>query len=549
MSKPLLSDFSFVRLSLSESAGDRVKVRGEFAKCGVATENKRIYPKPVWEKEIKRLGKALKERRVFGEIDHPSDGQTKLSRVSHIVTDLSIKDGLVIGEAEIMPTEAGRNLLAILKANVPVGVSSRGFGSVKTNESGNDVVQEDYKLVTFDFVADPADIDAYPQVAESRSLFEGVEFEHDDEQEKAIEFARRIEAEKKVRKSAQTLSPEQEKAAEFARRVESEMAGNGASKDVREELADQILGSISTLRAEVRDEIRAELMNDPEIGKAKAILDSVRDALRPYLLPEDAATVLKAKDAEIRELQKQLAERDLKLKDLEIENASLANMAKEVGYRFYLERMVSNDPDAESIRTLVGDLTKFESSEALKKRVEEVKVELDRKAAEKKAVAEQKNREISEAKAAERKQRETVDAKLAQLEKLMDAERAKREELEDALIEARAENKALATRVYAEERLSNHPKASKLRNLVEATRPASRKEVDDIVDSEREPVRDRDDLQEVRARIRTNMRGGMERTPVELEESAPKGRKSATENYQGLGMNLGDLRRLSGISD
>lgn len=551
MTKPLLSDVSIVRLSLAEGGeGGRVKVRGEFAKCGVATENKRVYPDKVWEKELKRLGKALKERRVFGEVDHPSDGQTKLGRVSHIITNLSIKDGLVIGEAEIMPTEAGKNLLALLKANVPVGVSSRGFGSVKTNESGNDVVQEDYKLVTFDFVADPADTDAYPAVAESRGLYEGVEFGADEEQEKAIEFARRIEAEMVAKKAP--LEGDAAKAQEFARRIEGEMgAKKGTSGNVRDEFAAVILDNLSTIRASVRDELRKEMMEDPEIGKAKSVLEALRGVLRPYLLPEDAAEVVRGRDTQIRELQKQLAERDLKLKDLESENTSLAEMAKEVGYRFYLERMVANDPDADSIRTLVGDLKSFETSDALKARVTEVKAEMGRKADQKKTEQEAKAKEVSEAKKAERKQRDAVESKLAAMEKKMADERALRAELEDDLVEAKRATKEMETRLYAEERIAQHPKATKLRSLVEGTRPANRRAVDSIVESEREVVRDEDDLQVVRARIRGRMNGGAERPPAELAESAPapRTRRSGgeSENWQGLGISLDRVRALAGI--
>ena len=551
MTKPLLSDVSIVRLSLAEGGeGGRVKVRGEFAKCGVATENKRVYPDKVWEKELKRLGKALKERRVFGEVDHPSDGQTKLGRVSHIITNLSIKDGIVIGEAEIMPTEAGKNLLALLKANVPVGVSSRGFGSVKTNESGNDVVQEDYKLVTFDFVADPADTDAYPAVAESRGLYEGVEFDADSDQEKAIEFARRIEAEMVAKKSP--LEGDQAKAREFARRIEGEMGAKqgGTPLDVRDEFASVILDNLSTIRAAVRSELRKEMMEDPEIGKAKSVLDALRGVLRPYLLPEDAAEIVRGKDVEIREMQKQLAERDLKLKDLESENNQLAEMAKEVGYRFYLEKMVSNDPDAASIRTLVGDLKRFESSDALKLRVTEVKAELERKAAAKKSESDSKAKEVVEARQIERKQRDAVESKLAAMEKKMSAEKALRLELEDDLIEAKRNAKDMETRLYAEERLANHPKAGKLRTLVESARPTSRKAVDALVESEREVVRDDDDLQSVRARIRGRMSGGSERVPAELSEDVPTPRtrrSSEGENWQGLGISLDRVRALAGI--
>lgn len=526
--KALLSDVAYVRLSLAEGTGERVKVRGEFAKCGVATENKRVYPKPVWEKEIKRLNKALKERRVFGEVDHPSDGQTKLARVSHIVTELRIEDGLVVGEAEILPTEAGRNLLALMQANVPVGVSSRGFGSVKTNDKNEDVVQEDYKLVTFDFVADPADVDAFPQVSESTQavgLFEGVQFDMDDEQEKALEFARRIESEKSGKK------------------VE-------AQESVREAFAREILGNLSKLRAEVRDEVRAELLTDPSIAGAKAALEAVRETLKPFILPEDVSSVVKEKDATIQKLQNDLAEQTLKVKELEAENGSLADMAKEVGYRFYLERILSNDPDAESIRNLVGDVKVFENSEALKARVEAIKVEMSRKAAEKQAVAESKTKEMAEAKAADKKVRDAFESKLAELERRMVQSEADREKLADALEEAKASNKELTSKLYAEERLANHPKATKLRNLVESARASSKSDIDALLESEREPVRDEDDLQDVRARIRSKMRGGREQVPQEVTESTGRSaRAGKPEDFLGLGVSLDSLKRLSGIGN
>lgn len=526
MSKELLSDVSYVRLSLGESNGERVKVRGEFAKCGVATENKRVYPGPIWEKEIKRLNKALKERRVFGEVDHPSDGQTKLARVSHVVTNLSIKDGLVIGEAEILPTDAGKNLLALLQANVPVGVSSRGFGSVKSNDKNEDVVQEDYKLVTFDFVADPADVDAYPQVAESRGLFEGVEFEADDEQEKAIEFARRIESEK---------------------------TGKQAEKQdsTREAFAKEILGNLATLRAEAREEARKELLNDPSVAGAKLALESLRSILKPFVLPEDVAGVVAEKDATIQKLQNEFAEQALKLKSLEEENASLAKMAKEVGYRFYLERILSGDNNAEAVRNLVGDVTVFENSDALKARVEAIKAEMSKKSEETQQVAEAKAKEVAESKASEKRIRDEFASKLAELERRMVRADKEREELEEQLIEARSDKKELEAKLYAEQRLANHPKASKLRGLVEAA-GSKRETVEALVESEREPIRDSDDLQEVRARIRSKMRGGgREYAAEEMTEgtSSNRVRKSQNDDYLGLGMSLDSLKRLSGIGN
>jgi hypothetical protein len=66
-----------------EGKAKKVKVRGHFGNYDVATANKRLYPKTLWEREITRHQKAMTERQMFGELDHPSDGRTMLNRVAH----------------------------------------------------------------------------------------------------------------------------------------------------------------------------------------------------------------------------------------------------------------------------------------------------------------------------------------------------------------------------------------------------------------------------------------------------------------------------------
>jgi hypothetical protein len=61
-----------------------------------------------------------------------------------------------------MDTPEGLKLRAIYAAGARVGVSSRGFGSTRKDNQGNDVVQDDFELLTFDFVAEPA-ASTYPE--------------------------------------------------------------------------------------------------------------------------------------------------------------------------------------------------------------------------------------------------------------------------------------------------------------------------------------------------------------------------------------------------
>ena len=176
----LLTDLQVVeplRLSIEEGEGHKYCAKGEFARAGVPTANKRIYPEPIWKKELNKLQEAIQQRKVFGEVDH-ADGKTKLMRVSHIITKLECRDdGLIYGEAEILDTQNGKQLKAILDGGGAVGVSSRGYGSVQKNEEGMDVVQEDFNLMTFDFVADPANATSYPVIEKGKSQTEQKEIQ------------------------------------------------------------------------------------------------------------------------------------------------------------------------------------------------------------------------------------------------------------------------------------------------------------------------------------------------------------------------------------
>ncbi len=154
------------------SAGKPMRASGVFAVCNEATKNGRRYSEKLWEQNIARLQPAIKARRLVGELDHPSDGRTLLTRASHLITDLRIESRngkrVVVGDMEVLETARGRDLAALIKGRVEWGVSSRGAGSTKPRADGTeDVSESDFKLYTFDAVFDPAADIAYPTVTES----------------------------------------------------------------------------------------------------------------------------------------------------------------------------------------------------------------------------------------------------------------------------------------------------------------------------------------------------------------------------------------------
>ena len=145
----------------------KMKIKGVFGRCNEKNNNGRIYPTAVLESQLAKVQPMISERRLCGELDHPQNDTVKLSNASHLITKLDMKGDELIGEAEILNTPAGLTAAALVNGGVKIGISSRGMGTLSENETGDKIVNEDFRLVTFDLVADPSTRGAYPGLSES----------------------------------------------------------------------------------------------------------------------------------------------------------------------------------------------------------------------------------------------------------------------------------------------------------------------------------------------------------------------------------------------
>lgn len=150
-------------------------VEGPFGVTETQNKNERIYKNSLWEKVLKLKAGDLKDRAIVGEPEHPNSLHARIERISHVVTDLKLKpeSNTLWGRAEILDTPTGRILDTLFKANVKVGISSRGAGSIKIEKGKNYVNEDDYVFAGFDFVSNPSAPNAYPKLAES--LLESLE--------------------------------------------------------------------------------------------------------------------------------------------------------------------------------------------------------------------------------------------------------------------------------------------------------------------------------------------------------------------------------------
>jgi hypothetical protein len=138
-------------------------IEGVFLQSELKNRNGRMYPESIMDAEVGRYIKEYVEKnRAYGELGHPENPQINLDRVSHLITSLRKEGTNYIGKAKILETPMGKIAIGLLEGGANLGVSSRALGSLKTNNEGVQIVQDDFMLSTAaDIVADPSAPDAY----------------------------------------------------------------------------------------------------------------------------------------------------------------------------------------------------------------------------------------------------------------------------------------------------------------------------------------------------------------------------------------------------
>lgn len=157
------SGFNFDLCESSQNDGGLVKFRGKFQEANAVNKNKRMYSFDVLDQNVQRLQESVTDRRLVGELDHPTDSIIHFAEASHVVTKLWWDGNVLMGEGEILNTPHGKVLKALINDGVKIGISSRGVGNGKVNEDGTLVIGESYKLITFDAVADPSTYSAFQE--------------------------------------------------------------------------------------------------------------------------------------------------------------------------------------------------------------------------------------------------------------------------------------------------------------------------------------------------------------------------------------------------
>jgi len=146
----------------------RIKFKAKLQEVDVVNNNGRAYTDEVLRVIVSQLAPKASERKLLGEMDHPSpqgDTAAKMKRSSTIslqnvcvlFTKIEYDGKFIIAECETLTNDKGINLYRLLKDKVTIGFSLRAFGSSSKSPTGVTMVTaQGLKALTFDVVSNPS---------------------------------------------------------------------------------------------------------------------------------------------------------------------------------------------------------------------------------------------------------------------------------------------------------------------------------------------------------------------------------------------------------
>lgn len=132
----------------------------------IKNANQQYYPASIWQSNLEQLNERAKKNMCIGQADHPKPGEDSILRQCIRFDSFAVKDNTVVCSGEIIATQAGQSLIELAKNGIPIGLSSRGKGTLVLKQMNGEnvfVVQDDFYCDTFDAVSNPAAKGSYIQ--------------------------------------------------------------------------------------------------------------------------------------------------------------------------------------------------------------------------------------------------------------------------------------------------------------------------------------------------------------------------------------------------
>ena len=137
-----------------------VYLKGLLQHANKKNGNGRVYPPRALQREVENYRKIVRERRAYGELDHPDSSVVELKNASHLITEINMDGEGVYGTLKLLNTPAGKIAQQIVLDGGSMGISSRGLGSTR-QEGDITLVEDDFQLICFDLVSEASTPGAY----------------------------------------------------------------------------------------------------------------------------------------------------------------------------------------------------------------------------------------------------------------------------------------------------------------------------------------------------------------------------------------------------
>lgn len=95
-----------------------MKLECKSIKAGVPTINGNVYTINVLENMIENARDRVKGRALMGRLGFGNGPKVCLNAVSHVITNLELKEGCLVSDIEILETQQGNLLKAMLESGL-----------------------------------------------------------------------------------------------------------------------------------------------------------------------------------------------------------------------------------------------------------------------------------------------------------------------------------------------------------------------------------------------------------------------------------------------
>lgn len=300
-------------------------ISGPFMRADFMNRNHRVYTKEAANKAISDIRPMVEEKRIRMLVDHPGffKGPSLMNAGALLLEISDVKeDGYAYYKAQILDTDVGKNLKAILDAGSPVGVSTRGYVPSENGCEEKDWIDSDgnkhkaeyikeWVLESVDFVDDPAVLDT--------------------------EIYMKLHTESLKRRNVpMTVKTVDEMKSAYPELCKT--LTDSAITDTKKEFESKV--------AELESQVKTA--NESANSKSESLdklIESVKSMAPDKFTVINESEALKAKDSEIAELNKKLEESLKKIESLEKELKSNKIEYEKKEKEAYLESLKVSDPD------------------------------------------------------------------------------------------------------------------------------------------------------------------------------------------------------------